>query len=96
MTFSAFKDNHLKTQIGKGMELQVPIWHSGMRKAFLIHVESAQEAIKKKGYFKAFEENTKAYAELRGKIKSVKAELAELDKSTGREVITLKKSKKAQ
>jgi hypothetical protein len=24
---SAFKDNHLKTQIGKGMELQVSIWH---------------------------------------------------------------------
>jgi hypothetical protein len=69
---SAFKDNHFKTQIGKGMELRVPNWHSGMHKAFLIHVVSAQEAIEKKGYFKAFEVNTEAYAELRGKIKSVK------------------------
>ncbi len=51
-TVSAYKDNHLKTQIGKGMELRVPIWHSGMCKAFLIHVGLAQEAIKKKGYFK--------------------------------------------
>ncbi len=51
-TVSAFKDNHLKMQIGKGMELQVPIWHSGMQEAFLIHVGSAQENIKKKGYFK--------------------------------------------
>ncbi len=37
----AYKDNHLKTQIGKGMELRVSIWHSGMREAFLIHVGSA-------------------------------------------------------
>ncbi len=35
-TVSAYKDNHLKTQIVEGMELQVPIWHSGMCKAFLI------------------------------------------------------------
>ncbi len=38
---SSFKDNHLKTLIKEGTELQVPIWHSGTRKAFLIHVESA-------------------------------------------------------
>jgi hypothetical protein len=95
-TVSAFKDNHLKTQIGKGMELRVPIWHSSMCKAFLIHVGSAQEVIKKKGYLKAFEENTEAYAELHGKIKSAKAQLAELDESTSGEVGTSKKSKKAQ
>ncbi len=46
------KDNHLKTQIGKGMKLRVPLWHSSMHEAFLIHVGSAREAIKKKGYFK--------------------------------------------
>ena len=47
-TVSAYKDNHLKTQIGKGMELKVPIWHSGTREAFLIHVGSAQEVIEKR------------------------------------------------
>jgi hypothetical protein len=36
-------------QIGKGTELQVPTWHSGMCKAFRIHVGSALEAIEKKG-----------------------------------------------
>ena len=46
-TVSAYKDNHLKTLINNGMELQVPIWHSGTCKVFLIHVGSAQEAIKK-------------------------------------------------
>jgi hypothetical protein len=48
-TVSSFKDKHLKTLINKGMELQVPIWHSGMHEAFLIYVGSAREAIKKKG-----------------------------------------------
>ena len=95
-TVSAYKDNHLKTQIGKGMELRVPIWHSGTRKAFLIHVRSAQEAIKKKGYFKAYKENNKAYVELCGKIKSAKAQLATLDKSAIGEAGTSKKSKKTQ
>ncbi len=48
---ASFKEAHLKTLIKEGRELQVPIWHSGMREAFLIHVGSAREAIKKKGYF---------------------------------------------
>jgi hypothetical protein len=42
---SAFKDNHLKMKIGKGTELRVPIWHSSMCEAILIHVGSALEAI---------------------------------------------------
>jgi hypothetical protein len=84
-------------QISKGMELRVPIWHSGMRWAFLIHVGSAREAIKKKGYFKAYEENNEACVELPGKIKSAKAQLATtLDKSAIREAGTSKKSKKTQ
>ncbi len=47
-TVSSYRDNHLKTLIKKGTELRVPIWHSGTRAAFLIHVGSAQEAIEKK------------------------------------------------
>jgi hypothetical protein len=37
----------------KGMEPQVPVWHSGTREAFLTHVRSAQEAIEKKGSCKS-------------------------------------------
>ncbi len=55
-TDSSFKDNHLKTPVNKGTELRIPIWHSGTRKAFLIHVGSAQEVIEKKGYLKSYEE----------------------------------------
>ncbi len=78
------------------MELRVPIWHSGTREAFLIHVGSAREAIKKKEYFKAYEENNEAYVELHGKIKSAKAQLATLDESAIGEAGTSKKSKKTQ
>lgn len=39
-TVSSFKDNYLKTLINEGMELRVPIWRSGTREAFLIHVGS--------------------------------------------------------
>ena len=76
------------------MELRISIWHSGTRKAFLIHVGSAREAIEKKGYFKAYKENNEAYVELRGKIKSVKAQLATLDESAIGDAGTSKKSKK--
>jgi hypothetical protein len=37
----------------KGTEPRVPVWHSGMREAFLTHFISAQETIKKKGSFKS-------------------------------------------
>ena len=67
-----------------------------MRKAFLIHVRLAQEAIKKKGYFKAYEENNEAYVELHGKIKSAKAQLATLEESAIGEAGPSKKSKKTQ
>ena len=80
-TVSAFKDNHLKTLINKGTELRAPIWHSGVHKAILIHVGSAQEAIKKKGYFQSYEESSKTYAEHRNKIKQLK--ITELDGTSG-------------
>ncbi len=59
---SSCKDNNLKTLIKEGTELRVPIWHSGTRKAFLIHVGSAREVIKKKGYFKSFEHHSNSYS----------------------------------
>jgi hypothetical protein len=40
-TVSSYKNKHLKTLIKEGTKLRVPIWHSGMREAFLIHVGSA-------------------------------------------------------
>ncbi len=81
-TVSSFKDNHLKTLINKGTELRVPIWHSGTPKAFLIHVGSAGEAIKKKGYFKSFEEYSKPFTNKRKKIKELKDQLTALKEAS--------------
>ncbi len=61
-TVSALKAESLKTQIGKGMELQVSNWHSETRKAILMHIESTLDAIEKRGHFKAHEEANKAYS----------------------------------
>ena len=77
-TVSSFKEAHLKTTINSGTELRVPIWHSGTREAFLIHVGSAREAIEKKGFFKSFEEHSKDYAEKRAKVKEFKKQVEAL------------------
>jgi hypothetical protein len=51
---SAFKSNQsLKTTIGDDAELRIPIWHAGMHEAFLMHVSTALDTIKKRGTFKA-------------------------------------------
>ncbi len=55
-----------------------------MRKAILIHVGSAPEAIKKKGYFKAHHRANEAYLEQCELVKQAKAHLAKLDGSTSK------------
>jgi hypothetical protein len=81
-TVSSFKEAHLKTLIKDGTELRVPIWHSSTRKAFLIHVGSAREAIEKKGYFKSFEDHSKDYSVNREKVKELKNQLEALNETT--------------
>jgi hypothetical protein len=82
-------DNHLKTLINEGTELRVPIWHSGTREAFLIHVGSAREAIKKMGYFKSFEEYSGTFTERCKKIKELRDQLTELKEASETSVETL-------
>jgi hypothetical protein len=57
-------------------------------------VGSALEGIKKKGYFKVYEESTKAYLEQCELGKQVKAHLAELDGSTSKVIGSSKKPTK--
>jgi hypothetical protein len=47
-----------------------------MRKAFLMHVSSALNAIEKRGTFKAYKEAHKAYVEQREVSKQAKANMA--------------------
>ncbi len=69
-------DQSLKNTIGVDAELCLPIWHCGTHKAFLIHVSSALNAIKKRGTFKAYKEAHEAYKEQRKVAKQPKAALA--------------------
>ena len=45
-------------------------------------MESAQEAIEKKGYFKSYEEYSGTFADKRKRIKQLKGQLAELDETS--------------
>ncbi len=63
-TVSALKSNQsLKTTIGEDVELCIPTWHTGMHKAFLMHVSTALNAIEKRDTFKAYKEACEAYVE---------------------------------
>jgi len=81
-TVSSFKDTTVKTTLASGTELRVPVWHSGTREAFLIHVGSARGAIEKKGFFKSFEELSKDYAEKRKKVKEIRKQAEALIEAT--------------
>ncbi len=61
---SALKsDQSLKTTIGEEAELCIPIWHTGTCEAFLMHLSTALNAIKKQGTFKTYKEACEAYVE---------------------------------
>jgi hypothetical protein len=62
--------------IGVDAELHLPIWHCGMREAFLMHMSSALNAIKKWGTFKAYKEAHEAYIEQEERAKQANATLA--------------------
>jgi hypothetical protein len=54
MVFALKSDKSLKTTIREEAELDIPIWHTGTRKAFLMHMSTALDGIKKRGTFKAY------------------------------------------
>jgi hypothetical protein len=69
-------DQSLKTTIRADAKLHLPIWHCRMHKAFLMHVSSALNAIKKWGTFKAYKEAHKAYVEQHKVAKQAKADMS--------------------
>jgi hypothetical protein len=76
-TVSTLKsDQNLKTTIGEDAELCLPIWHCGTLDAFLMHLSTALDAIKKRGTFKAYKEAVEAYVEQQEVVKKAKAALA--------------------
>jgi hypothetical protein len=84
-TVSALKnDQSLKTTIGEDAELHLPIWHCGTCKAFLMHVSTALNAIKKRGTFMTYKEAHEAYVKQCKVAKQAKAALALLKAPTSK------------
>jgi hypothetical protein len=82
---SALKsDQSLKTTIREDAKLHLPIWHCGTREAFLMHVSTALNAIKKPDTFKAYKEAQEAYVEQRKVVKQAKTALALLTAPTSK------------
>ncbi len=76
-TVSALKsDQSLKTTIRVDAEQRLPICQCRTREAFLMHVSSALNAIKKRGTFKAYKEAHESYVEQKEVKKQAKAALA--------------------
>jgi hypothetical protein len=69
-------DQSLKTTIGADAELHLPLWRCRTREAFLMHVSSALDAIKKWGTFKAYKGAHEAYVEQRKAAKEAKANMS--------------------
>jgi hypothetical protein len=80
---STLKSNQsLKTTIEDDAELCIPIWHAGMREAFLMHVSTTLDAIKKEGTFRAYTEACELYVEHCEAAKQAKAAWAVLNAAT--------------
>jgi hypothetical protein len=85
-------DQNLKTTIGEDTELRLLIWYCGMHEAFLMHMSTAVNRIKKRGTFKAYKEACEAYVEQRKVAKQVKAALAILNAAMSKGEKTSKKA----
>jgi hypothetical protein len=74
----------IKTSLEKDTTaLYFPVWHeNGTREVFLMHVMAVLDAIKKRGHFKDYKKAEMAYVEAKQAVKSAKAGLALLDKSS--------------
>ncbi len=94
-TDSALKsDQILKTTIGEDAELCIPIWHTGTCEAFLMHVSTALDAIKKQGTFKVYKEAIEAYVDQSEAVKQAKAALGLLRAPASKGKKTSKKTSK--
>ncbi len=92
-TVSAQKsDQSLKKTIGEVEELRLPIWHCGTHEAFLMHLSTALNAIKKRGTFKAYKEAQEAYVEQCKVAKQAKTALAILPAPTSKGIEDSKKA----
>jgi hypothetical protein len=86
----------IKTLLKKDTTLIFPMWHNNETKeAFLMHLTAVLDDIKKRGHIKDYEKAQKAYVEHKQAVKSAKAGLALLGR-TSKGVGKSRKAKKAK
>jgi hypothetical protein len=77
---SKTRNMEIKTTIEKDTTMNFPIWQgNGTRKAFLMHVTTVLNAIKKRGHFGHYDKAALKYKEARKAIESAKAGLTLLE-----------------
>jgi hypothetical protein len=80
---SKMRNLQIKTSIEKDTTLNFLVWYDNRTKeAFLMHVMVVLDAINKRGHFKDYKNAQMVYVEQKEAVKSVKAGLAMLGKTS--------------
>lgn len=70
------KDSALKFKLPNKTEFSVSVWHSGTPEAFLVHVQQALSACRRKGFFATFADAVQAKCDAQDQKRSLKASIA--------------------
>ncbi len=70
------KDFSYKIKLPDKTEFSVPIWDTGTQEAFLIHVQQAKSACKKKGLFQDYDDAIEAEKKSVEQVKSLQKAIA--------------------
>ena len=74
------KEYSYKIKLPDKTEFSVPIWDTGTQEAFLIHVQQAKSACKRKGLFKDYDDALEAVAKFDEQAKSLRRTIANAKK----------------
>ena len=74
------KEYSYKIKLTDKTEFSVPIWDTGTQEAFLIHVQQAKSACKRKGLFKDYDDALEAVAKSDEQAKSLRRAIANVNK----------------
>ena len=74
------KEYSYKIKLPDKTEFSVPIWDTGTQEAFLIHVQQAKSACKRKGLFKDYDDALEAVAKFDEQVKSLRRTIANAKK----------------
>jgi hypothetical protein len=74
------KEYSYKIKLPDKTEFSVPIWDTGTQEAFLIHVQQAKSACKRKGLFKDYDDALEAFDKFDEQVKSPRRTIANAKK----------------